>query len=63
MLFVAPLFFQMKRITQIVHFFVMSCGNENIILRLPWLKEVNPNVDWEKESLSLSITKLTNLEN
>ena len=31
----------------------MSCGNENIILGLPWLKEANPNIDWEKESLTL----------
>jgi len=31
----------------------MSCGNENVILGLPWLKEANPNIDWEKESLTL----------
>jgi len=52
-LFVAPLFFRIGRITQKVHFFVMSCRNENIILGLPWLKEANPNIDWEKESLTL----------
>ena len=31
----------------------MSCGNENVILGLPWLKEANPDIDWEKESLTL----------
>ena len=52
-LFVSPLFFWIGRITQKVHFFVMSCRNENIILRLPWLKEANPDIDWEKKSLTL----------
>lgn len=31
----------------------MNCGNKNLILGLPWLKEVNPIIDWGKETLSL----------
>ncbi|KIJ10255.1 hypothetical protein PAXINDRAFT_47184, partial [Paxillus involutus ATCC 200175] len=32
-------------------FYVMNCGKENLILGLPWLREVNPIVDWEKGTL------------
>ncbi|KIJ06508.1 hypothetical protein PAXINDRAFT_51895, partial [Paxillus involutus ATCC 200175] len=29
-------------------FFVMNCSKENLILGLPWLREVNPTVDWKE---------------
>lgn len=32
----------------------MGCGNENIILGLPWLKKVNPNIDWVTETVIIS---------
>ena len=32
----------------------MGCGNENIILGLPWLKKVNPNIDWVMERVTIS---------
>ncbi|KIJ10589.1 hypothetical protein PAXINDRAFT_85798, partial [Paxillus involutus ATCC 200175] len=33
-------------------FFVMNCGEKNLILRLPWLREVNPIVDWKEGTLT-----------
>jgi hypothetical protein len=30
----------------------MNCGKENLILGLPWLREVNPIVDWQKGTLT-----------
>ena len=32
----------------------MGCGSENIILGLPWLKKANPNIDWVKETVTIS---------
>ena len=32
----------------------MRCGNENIILGLPWLKKANPNIDWVTETVTIS---------
>ena len=32
----------------------MGCGNENIILGLPWLKKANPNIDWVTETVTIS---------
>ena len=31
----------------------MNLGNENMILGLPWLKELNPTIDWVKKTLSI----------
>ncbi|KIJ06341.1 hypothetical protein PAXINDRAFT_92146, partial [Paxillus involutus ATCC 200175] len=30
----------------------MNCGKENLILGLPWLREVNPVVDWQEGTLT-----------
>ena len=38
-----------RRIT----FHVLSLGNENVILGLPWLKEVNPTINWVERTLSI----------
>jgi len=27
-------------------FYVIQCGNEDVILGLPWLQEANPSIDW-----------------
>ncbi|KIJ12507.1 hypothetical protein PAXINDRAFT_50527, partial [Paxillus involutus ATCC 200175] len=32
-------------------FFVMNYGKENLILGLPWLREVNSIVDWKEGTL------------
>jgi hypothetical protein len=34
-------------------FHVLSLGSKNLILRLPWLKEINPTIDWANQTLSL----------
>ena len=31
----------------------MNLGNENVILGLPWLKELNPTIDWVMKTLSI----------
>ena len=31
----------------------MGCGNENIILGLPWLKKINPRIDWVTETVTI----------
>ena len=32
----------------------MNCGNKNIILGDPWLRKVNPLIDWEQRSLKIT---------
>ena len=34
-------------------FLVTELGGENVILGLPWLRKVNPQVDWEQGRLSV----------
>ena len=34
-------------------FFVSNLGKEDVILGLPWLKRMNPEVDWEKQTLKI----------
>ena len=31
----------------------MNLGNENVILGLPWLKDVNPSIDWVNKTISI----------
>ena len=31
----------------------MGCGNENIILGLPWLKKINRRIDWVTETVTI----------
>ena len=33
--------------------YVMNLGNENAILGLPWLKDVNPSINWTEKTLSI----------
>ena len=42
-----------------VDFLVTDLGGENIILGLPWLRRVNPEIDWEKGRLSVKQSQVT----
>jgi len=39
------------------NFYVIECGNEDVILGLPWLREANPIVDWATGTVELPDTK------
>ncbi|KIK49771.1 hypothetical protein GYMLUDRAFT_108140, partial [Collybiopsis luxurians FD-317 M1] len=43
-------------------FLVTNLGGEDIILGLPWLRKINPEVDWEKGRLSVKPQKLVKEE-
>ena len=47
------LFLNIKGIIHDVTFHVMSCGKENLILGLPWLRTVNPKIDWHEKTISI----------
>ena len=34
----------------------MHCGNDNIILGMPWLQTVNPTIDWNSRTVSIPET-------
>lgn len=34
-------------------FLITDLGPENVILELPWLREVNPQIDWKKGVLDV----------
>jgi hypothetical protein len=36
------------------NFFVTDLGPEDIILELPWLKKVNPTIDWDSSEMEIS---------
>ena len=40
-------------------FLVVKCGQENLILGLPWLQEVNPLIDWTTGEVTISFTPRT----
>ena len=52
--FVTHLFLCIGTVVHRILFHIMGCGNENIILGLPWLKKANPNVDWVTETVTIS---------
>ena len=52
--FTSTLFFNIEGIAQKVTFHVISLGNKNVILGLPWLKDVNPTIDWNQWTLSIN---------
>ncbi|KAF9798763.1 hypothetical protein IEO21_10671 [Rhodonia placenta] len=37
-------------------FTVTDIGSKDVIVRLDWLREHNPEIDWENSSLKLSVT-------
>ena len=45
--------FNVEGIARKVTFHVISLGNENVILGLPWLRDVNPTIDWNQRTLSI----------
>ena len=51
--FTSTLFLNIEGIARKVTFHVISLGNENVILGLPWLKDVNPTIDWNQRTLSI----------
>ena len=48
------LFVNIKGIAHEVTFHVMACGKENLILGLPWLKTINPTIDWQLQTIAIS---------
>ena len=44
--FTSTLFLNIEGIARKVTFHVISLGNENVILGPPWLKDINPTIDW-----------------
>ena len=52
--YTCDLFVNIQGLTQKVTLHVMSCGKENIILGLPWLKKANPMIDWTMQTLILN---------
>ena len=44
--YTCDLFIDIQGLAQKITLHVMTCGKENVILGLPWLKKANPKVDW-----------------
>ena len=38
---------------QLLEYLVTNLGNEDIILGLPWLQRVNPDIDWRKGQITI----------
>ena len=51
--FTSTLFLNVEGITRKVTFHVISLGNEKVILGLPWLKDINPTINWNQRTLSI----------
>ena len=51
--FTTTLFLDVGGIACRVTLYVMNLENENIILGLPWLKELNPTINWVEKTLSI----------
>ena len=49
--FVTHLFLHMGTVVHQILFHIMGCGNESIILWLPWLKKINPRINWVTETV------------
>ena len=43
-------------------FLITDLGSEDMILGLPWLREVNPVIDWETGNLTIGATELDQKE-
>jgi len=39
------------------NFYVIQCGNEDVILGLPWLHKANPIIDWASGTVELPDAK------
>ena len=51
--FTTTLILDVGGIARRVTLYVMNLGNENVILGLPWLKELHPTIDWAEKTLSI----------
>ena len=51
--FTTTLFLNIGGIARQVTLYIMNLGNENVILGLPWLKELNPMINWIERTLSI----------
>ena len=51
--FTTTLFLNIGGITRRATLYVMNLGNENVILGLPWLKDVNPSINWAKKTITI----------
>ena len=49
--YTCDLFIDIQGLFQKVTLHVMTCGKENIILGLPWLKKANPTINWTTQTL------------
>ena len=43
---------QFETATKVVDFFITDLGHDRVILGYPFLQEFNPNINWEKRSIS-----------
>jgi len=43
------------------NFYVIQCGNKDVILGLPWLRKANPIIDWASGTVELPGTKPSQL--
>ena len=51
--FTTTLFLNIRGITRQATLYVMNLGNKNVILGLPWLKDVNPSINWTEKTISI----------
>ena len=49
--YTCDLFVDIQGLAQKVTLYIMTCGKENMILGLPWLKKANPTVNWIMQTL------------
>jgi len=42
-----------KKNISTIKFDVLEIANHEIIFKMPWLKTVNPRIDWEKRTLTI----------
>ena len=52
--FITHLFLCIGTVVHRILFYIMGCGNKNIILGLHWLKKANPNINWVTETITIS---------
>ena len=52
--FITTMFIRINGIIHRVLFHIINCGNGNIILGDPWLRKVNPLINWEQRTLEIS---------
>ena len=50
----AMFFFKIGTVIHNETFYAMKCGRDNLILGLPWLNKINPNIDWEKKHIEIN---------